>query len=1011
MRKAGIAVLIVVVLLVAAALIAPHLVNINQYHGQIQAQLEKRLGRQVTLGDMSLSLFPPSFVVQSATIAEDSHFGTTRPFAQAEKLAVSVEFWPLLRKDVEVKSLELTRPRIELIRDAQGAWNFATLGQEGKQTPAKAPQASSTQSPSQKPSTSATATPNGPEGKSPAGQLTLANLFINDGQVAITDFQKHQSRAVYDHIDLNLSDFSPGQQFSLKLTAHLPGAGKQAIFLQGKGGPFKEADLLNTPFDGTLRLDQVSTGALQKFLNSQSLNGIDATASGDAKIRNSGGKLASSGTIKLEDAHIRSTNVGYPITLDYDIADDLSSDVIQIHKGNLKLGSTPVTIAGSIDSKPNPAQIDLKLTASNASIAEAARLASAFGVAFGQGTDVKGTVNADIQARGAMTKPAMNGQFTARNLEISGKQLPQPVKINEVALTLTPDAIRSNDFAATEGSTTVNVNFLLTNYSGNNSAINAALRAPNARLGEIINIAQAAGVSAAEGMSGDGTLNLDVHAQGPTKDMSALNFSGTGKLSNATLKMPSLTKPVLVHNSDVQFSQNSVALQNVSASVGQTNANGTLTLKNFAAPQVQFTLNADKVNVAELQQLFNAAPAQPGKKAAAQPNDFWRLVPRAEAQQPAANREPSLLTKMTGGGAVTVGTIQYDDLLLNNTHANVTLDRGLIKMNPVTADVYGGKETGAITIDMRPAQPVYAVNMKSSNVDANKLVSSVSNLKQTLYGMLASNVNASFSSTSADSIARSLNGTMNINLTNGKLMNVDLLHELAAVGKFVGSNFASSKNFTNLAQLTGDFDVKNGVAQTNNLKAVIDGGTLAAAGLVNLADQSLNLHMTAVLDKALSQQVGGTQVGGFMNTALANNQGELVLPVIVTGTFQHPQVAPDLQQIAQMKLKNLLPTTRNPGQLTNGILGALLGNKNQGGTNAQQSGGQSKGGIGGIVDALSGKQQQQSQPPQQTNPAVGNNQGQQPQATPTPTPGLGDVLNQILNKNKKQPAPTPTPQK
>jgi hypothetical protein len=332
-------------------------------------------------------------------------------------------------------------------------------------------------------------------------------------------------------------------------------------------------------------------------------------------------------------------------------------------------------------------------------------------------------------------------------------------------------------------------------------------------------------------------------------------------------------------------------------------------------------------------------------------------------------------------------------------------------MNPVTADVYGGKETGAITIDMRPAQPVYAVNMKSSNVDANKLVSSVSNLKQTLYGMLASNVNASFSSTSADSIARSLNGTMNINLTNGKLMNVDLLHELAAVGKFVGSNFASSKNFTNLAQLTGDFDVKNGVAQTNNLKAVIDGGTLAAAGLVNLADQSLNLHMTAVLDKALSQQVGGTQVGGFMNTALANNQGELVLPVIVTGTFQHPQVAPDLQQIAQMKLKNLLPTTRNPGQLTNGILGALLGNKNQGGTNAQQSGGQSKGGIGGIVDALSGKQQQQSQPPQQTNPAVGNNQGQQPQATPTPTPGLGDVLNQILNKNKKQPAPTPTPQK
>jgi hypothetical protein len=177
-----------------------------------------------------------------------------------------------------------------------------------------------------------------------------------------------------------------------------------------------------------------------------------------------------------------------------------------------------------------------------------------------------------------------------------------------------------------------------------------------------------------------------------------------------------------------------------------------------------------------------------------------------------------------------------------------------------------------------------------------------------------------------------------------------------------------------------------------------------------LADQSLNLHMTAVLNKALSQQVGGTQIGGFMNTALANNQGELVLPVIVTGTFQHPQVAPDLQQVAQMKLKNLLPTTKNPGQLTQGILGAILGNKNQGGANTQQSGGQ-KGGLGGILGAISGQQQQQNQQQPQSNPAVGNNQGQQ-QATPTPTPGLSDVLNQVLNRKKKnQATPTPTPQR
>jgi AsmA protein len=326
----------------------------------------------------------------------------------------------------------------------------------------------------------------------------------------------------------------------------------------------------------------------------------------------------------------------------------------------------------------------------------------------------------------------------------------------------------------------------------------------------------------------------------------------------------------------------------------------------------------------------------------------------------------------------------------------LTLDRGLIKLNPLTADVYGGKETGSMILDLRPAQPVCTVNLKTDKVDANKLVSSVSSLKQTLYGLLAANVNASFSSTSADSIARSLNGKMDMNLTNGKLMHVDLMQQLAAVGKFLGGTQTASQGFTNLLQLSGNFDVKNGVAQTNNLKAVIDGGTLSGTGLVNLADQTLNMHVTAVLNKAFSQQVGGTQVGGYMTTALANSQGELVLPVIVTGNLQHPQFAPDVQQIAQMRLQNLLPTSKNPGELTTGLLQTILGGKGQ--TTGQQ--GQPKGGLQGVLDVLGGKKPTPSPTPDKT---AEKKQDQQPQKQNP----LGDILEQF-RKKKTQPTPTPT---
>jgi hypothetical protein len=86
--------------------------------------------------------------------------------------------------------------------------------------------------------------------------------------------------SLYDHIDINLKNFSPNQPFTIEASAHMVGAGSQDLRLQGKGGPLVQQDLVKTPFHGSLDLKQVGLTDLSKFLNSSALSGTDGVLTG-----------------------------------------------------------------------------------------------------------------------------------------------------------------------------------------------------------------------------------------------------------------------------------------------------------------------------------------------------------------------------------------------------------------------------------------------------------------------------------------------------------------------------------------------------------------------------------------------------------------------------------------------------------------------------------------------------------------------------------------------------------
>jgi uncharacterized protein involved in outer membrane biogenesis len=713
MRRLGIITGVIFLVMAVAVVIFAATFDVNRYRGTIQSQLEKRLDRPVVLGDMGLKLFPPRFRVQNLAIADDPSFSPDAPFIKAQELDVSVQFVPLLHKQVEIDSLTLQRPSVNLIKNSAGVWNFASLGH-----PAQSSQSSTDQ------------------------QFSLGKLTIQDGQISLLDQQQSKTPTVYDHIDLTLTNFAPNEPFTIDAAAHMAGAGSQEVRVQGKGGPLVREQPASTPFQGTLDLKQVGIADLSKFLNSPALAGTDGVLTGQTNIHSDQGKLTVQGETNVLNAKIKGMDLGYPIAAKYDLTDELPADMITIRSMILKLGPTPLEISGTVNAKPTPAQLALNVKANNVSLAEAAKLLAASGVALSQGTVVTGNASINIEARGAANKPALNGTITASNIQMSGKDIAQPIQIPSVTLNLTPSQVQSNPFNMISGGTTLNAQVGIRNYLSPSPIVDATVRAPNAQLPAILSLAKAYGVTALDKVNGQGTMKLDMRAAGPVKSLS-----------------------------------------------------------------------------------------------------------KAE-------------------------------------------------------------------------------------------------------------------------IIRALNGSVNLNFNNVKYSGANLSQQLASIAGFLNANSTaqSSQGVTDILKMTGDIIIRNGIAQTNNLQAQLDIGTIGAAGTANLENETLNMRVTAVLSQAFSQKVGGQSVGGFMKTALANNQGELVVPALVTGTFSNPRFAPDVQQLAQMKFKGLIPNMGNPGSVA-GALQNLLG---------------------GPKAPAQGQQQQQAEPqPQQDNP-------------------LDQVMG-LFGKKKQKPQPTQPP--
>jgi hypothetical protein len=101
------------------------LIRHTRLQRRITARLETAFGRPVQVGSYNFSLWGgPTLHAQSVTFGEDPRFGHEY-FLRAESLTVRLRWQALMRGRIQLGTLSMERPSLNLVRNLDGDWNLA----------------------------------------------------------------------------------------------------------------------------------------------------------------------------------------------------------------------------------------------------------------------------------------------------------------------------------------------------------------------------------------------------------------------------------------------------------------------------------------------------------------------------------------------------------------------------------------------------------------------------------------------------------------------------------------------------------------------------------------------------------------------------------------------------------------------------------------------------------------------------------------------------------------------
>ena len=751
-------VLIVLAAIVLAIFLPPYL-NVNRFRSQAAASIGNALGRTVTVSNIELQLMPrPGLILSGFVVSDDPSFGS-EPMLRSDKVTAYIRLSSLWRGRLEIGTLALDNPSLNLVRRDDGHWNLEELvGRTAQVRPAPTAETR------------------------PEYRIRFPYVEATGGRI---NFKLGPVKKAFAFGDADFAFWLESEnEWRMRLEARPVRAdvpvGDTGVFRME--GRFQRAsNLRETPLNLKATFAKGQLGQITALIYGRD-RGWRGSIASTATLTGTPSSLAVTLDASAEDFRRFDIVLGEALRLSvhctatYSSIDDSARGIqcqSPVKTGTLQLRGDVIGFQAQA--------YDLGVTADQIPLDRLVALARHTKKDLPEDLTASGSANTVFTVRRSPGEtPVWSGGGRTTRFTLLSKALKPDLELGplEYAIVEGPKGsaairpqrhVKALKLAAGQSSLRVIIKPFAFPLGSPSPAVAKAFFDLNqyriditgaAELARLLNIGRSMGIGA-PAIGAAGPAQVDFNIAGTWAGFALPAATGKVQFHDTMVELQGVFEPLGVASAVVNLSQQSASIASFSASFKDGtlisgSADFPLRCSDPASCVVQFDLHSPEASLSQINQLLNPAT---------QSRPWYRLL--ATSQE-----NPNALLQLHAKGRIAIAQFTMANLVTSNFTSTVELNNGALSLKDLSADLLGGHHSGNWDIDFAAKPPKYFGSGSVSKIAMVQLATLMHD--PWANGILSGQYTLGLVGSNADALRDSASGSASFKWTTGSLRHLTL---------------------------------------------------------------------------------------------------------------------------------------------------------------------------------------------------------------------------------------------